>query len=159
MLYSYKEIPKLRQSLRGKKVVFVSGCFDIVHRGHIEFLEKAATYGDALVVGVLTDKYIETKKKRVAVHTQRQRAKVVQALKGVAHVVLTPYKEGSYPSLHVLRVLRPQVFFRREKRHAYLPIREELEGLGITLTALSMKKKHSTTRTIKRIQKMQHRAK
>ena len=159
MLYSYKELPKLRQSLKGKNVVFVSGCFDIVHRGHVEFLEKAATYGDVLVVGVLADEYVETKKKRTAVHTQRQRARVVQALKGVAHVILTPYKEGPYPSLHILRVLRPQIFFRREKTHAYLPIREELEGLGIVLTALPMKKTHSTTRTIKRIQKMQHRAK
>ena len=127
MIYSYKDIPNLRKKLRGKKVVFVSGCFDIIHPGHIEFLEKAATLGDVLVVGVLSDSYIQTKKKRDAVYSQKNRARVIQALKPVTHVVLTPYKKGPYPSFDILQSLCPSIFFRQEKKHAYLPLQNELK--------------------------------
>lgn len=153
MIYSYKNLSILREALHGKRVVFVSGCFDIIHPGHIEFLEKAATLGDVLVVGVLADAYIQTKKKRQAVYSQKKRAQIISALKPVTHVVLTPFEEGLYPSLAVIRILRPTLFFRQEKRHAYLPLQEELNKLGITLKALPMKKVHSTTQTIQKIQR------
>ncbi len=154
MIYPYSSIDNLRKSLRRKKTVFVSGCFDIIHPGHIEFLEKAATLGDTLIVGVLSDSYIRAKKKRQAVHTQQQRAKIVQALKPVTHVILTPYLKGPYPSLDVLRSLRPNVFFRQEKNHAYLPLKAEMKSLSISLKALSMPKVHSTSKTIRKVQKM-----
>ena len=154
MICSYKDIPSLRKTLSGKKIVFVSGCFDIIHPGHIEFLEKAASLGDVLVVGVLADAYIQTKKKRQAVYSQKQRAQIVQSLKPVTCVVLTPYKKGAYPSLAILQTLRPNIFFRQEKEHAYLPLQDELNKLGITLKALSMKKVHSTTKTIQKVLRM-----
>ncbi|MBU1367917.1 MAG: adenylyltransferase/cytidyltransferase family protein, partial [Bacteroidetes bacterium] len=40
---------------QNKKIVFTNGCFDIVHRGHIEYLAKAADLGDVLVIGLNTD--------------------------------------------------------------------------------------------------------
>jgi cytidyltransferase-like protein len=154
MIYSYKKLPGLRKKLRNLKVVFLSGCFDIIHPGHIEFLEKAATLGDALVVGVLADAYIKTNKHRQAVYTQKQRARIIQALKPVTSVVLTPYVKGLYPSLAVLESLRPAVFFRQEKEHAYLPIQSKLSKLGIELRAQPMRKVHSTTKTIVKVRSM-----
>lgn len=154
MMYTYKDLGKLRKSLRNKKIVFVSGCFDILHPGHIEFLEKAATLGEVLIVGILPDIYIETKKKRRAVYTQKQRAYIVQGLKPVTHTVLTPYEKGLYPSLAVLRALRPDIFFRQEKSHAYISKQEELQHLGISLEAIPMRKVHSTTKTIKKAQRL-----
>lgn len=156
MIYNFKDLTKLRETLRDKKIVFVSGCFDIIHAGHIQFLEKAASYGDILIVGVLPDIYIHTHKKRPAVNNQRQRASIVHALKPVSHVILTPYREHKYPSLHILRALRPDVFFRAEKKHMYAPIQKELRELGIILGALPMRKIHSTTQIIKGIQKLPH---
>jgi rfaE bifunctional protein nucleotidyltransferase chain/domain len=51
------ELVKLREQWKnqGKKIVFTNGCFDIVHRGHIEYLAKAKSLGDILIVGVNTD--------------------------------------------------------------------------------------------------------
>lgn len=154
MICTYKDIPSLRKKLSGKRIVFVSGCFDIIHPGHIEFLEKAASLGDVLVVGVLADTYIQSHKKRKAVYSQKQRARVIEALKPVDHVILTPYRKEAYPSLNILQILRPDIFFRQEKKHAYLPLEDELNKLGITLKALSMKKVHSTTKTIKKVLRM-----
>ena len=48
----------LRLREQGKKIVFTNGCFDIVHRGHCEYLYKARQLGDFLVVGVNSDKSV-----------------------------------------------------------------------------------------------------
>lgn len=155
MIYAFKDIPKLRRKLRGKKVVFVSGCFDIVHEGHIQFLEKAASLGDALVVGVLSNTYIRVHKGRDPVRTQWQRAYMLNALKPVHDVILNPFlKDKIFRSITVLRALRPDVFFRSEKNHKYKPIEKELNALGITLAPIPMRKVNSTTRTIKKVQQM-----
>lgn len=52
-----KEIKKIRNELKkkGKLLVFTNGCFDLIHRGHIEYLKKAKSFGDRLVVGVNSD--------------------------------------------------------------------------------------------------------
>ena len=42
-----------------KSIVFTNGCFDLLHRGHIDLLEKAATYGDILIVGLNSDKSVK----------------------------------------------------------------------------------------------------
>lgn len=54
---SQKEIAKIRQKAKedGRKVVFTNGCFDILHRGHVEYLRAAGELGDILIVGVNTD--------------------------------------------------------------------------------------------------------
>lgn len=54
---SQEEIVKVRQKAKedGKRVVFTNGCFDILHRGHVEYLRTAGELGDMLIVGVNTD--------------------------------------------------------------------------------------------------------
>jgi len=71
------------------KVVFTNGCFDIVHAGHVTYLEEAARQGDILVVGLNSDISVKKIKgdKRPIVE-ERQRAKVVAALECVDYVVL-----------------------------------------------------------------------
>lgn len=59
-LASADEIARLRTQWKkeGKTVVFTNGCFDIIHRGHVEYLTKAKALGDILVVGVNTDRSV-----------------------------------------------------------------------------------------------------
>ena len=56
-IHTKNEIAELTTHLRaeGKKIVFTNGCFDIVHLGHVDYLEKARNLGDFLVVGLNTD--------------------------------------------------------------------------------------------------------
>jgi len=56
-----KEIVEIIAELRShnKKIVFTNGCFDIIHRGHVEYLEKAKSYADILVLGLNTDKSVK----------------------------------------------------------------------------------------------------
>lgn len=75
----------------GKKTVLVGGCFDILHLGHVVFLEKAKELGDLLVVSIESDRFIREEKKREPFHTQKQRAYVLSALRSVDLVIEMPF--------------------------------------------------------------------
>ncbi len=73
----------------GRTVVFTNGCFDILHAGHVAYLEKAKSFGDVLVLGLNSDVSIRQIKGDLRpVICQVQRARVVAALSCVDHVVL-----------------------------------------------------------------------
>jgi rfaE bifunctional protein nucleotidyltransferase chain/domain len=79
-----------------KKIVFTNGCFDILHRGHIDYLAKAAGLGDVLIIGLNTDDSVSRiKGKGRPVQDQQSRAMILSALHFVDAVVLfnedTPY--------------------------------------------------------------------
>lgn len=80
----------------GKKIVFTNGCFDILHRGHVEYLSKAAAFGDVMVVGLNTDASVKRLKgPSRPVNDEYARAFVLAGLEFVSAVVLfdedTPY--------------------------------------------------------------------
>jgi len=79
-----------------KKVVFTNGCFDIMHRGHIEYLSKAADLGDILVIGLNTDDSVSRLKgSHRPIQDEKGRAYVMASLSFVDYVVFfnedTPY--------------------------------------------------------------------
>ncbi len=73
----------------GKKVVFTNGCFDIIHAGHVDYLEKAKSLGDVLIVGLNSDESVRRiKGKDRPVNIQEHRKRVLEALKPVDLVVI-----------------------------------------------------------------------
>nr|WP_320193563.1 D-glycero-beta-D-manno-heptose 1-phosphate adenylyltransferase [uncultured Desulfobacter sp.] len=73
----------------GRTVVFTNGCFDILHAGHVAYLQKAKSFGDVLVLGLNSDLSVQRIKGDLRpVICQAQRARVVAALGCVDHVVL-----------------------------------------------------------------------
>lgn len=92
-----------------QKVVFTNGCFDILHRGHIEYLAQASDLGDILVVGLNTDDSVKRiKGDNRPINDQDARAMVLAGLKFVDAVVFfeqdTPYD--------LIRLARPQVLVK-----------------------------------------------
>ena len=81
----------------GEKVVFTNGCFDILHVGHVDYLEKARGLGDRLVVGLNTDRSVRALKgKERPINDEKSRARLLAALTFVDAVVFfsedTPYE-------------------------------------------------------------------
>jgi rfaE bifunctional protein nucleotidyltransferase chain/domain len=73
----------------GKRVVATNGCFDILHRGHITYLQKARALGDILIVGINSDRSVqELKGEGRPINVQEDRAAVVAALESVDQVVI-----------------------------------------------------------------------
>ena len=82
---------------RDFKIVFTNGCFDILHLGHVEYLSRAASYGDILIIGLNSDKSVKSiKGPSRPVQDEITRASVLASLQFVDKVVLfdedTPYK-------------------------------------------------------------------
>ena len=85
------EIVQIRKRLRdqGKKVVFTNGCFDILHRGHIRYLNEARSKGDALIVALNTDRSVKASKgEGRPIVPEHERAEVLAALQFVDFVLL-----------------------------------------------------------------------
>ncbi|TSA16377.1 D-glycero-beta-D-manno-heptose 1-phosphate adenylyltransferase [bacterium] len=98
-ILSRNDLVRIRLQLRkaGKRVVFTNGCFDILHRGHVDYLTKAKAQGDVLIVGLNTDGSVQRLKgpDRPVVE-EGDRAVVIAALAVVDYVCLfdedTPYE-------------------------------------------------------------------
>ncbi|MCE1164455.1 MAG: D-glycero-beta-D-manno-heptose 1-phosphate adenylyltransferase [Bacteroidetes bacterium] len=105
-MYTKEDFEKIRKSLINEelKVVFTNGCFDIIHRGHVEYLNEAKSLGDFLVVGLNSDSSVKKLKgpERPVVGEQ-DRALVLSSLKPVDAVIIfseeTPYE--------LIKFLRP----------------------------------------------------
>ncbi len=81
---------------QGKKIVFTNGCFDLLHIGHVRYLEQAATLGDVLIVGINSDTSVQKLKgPNRPIQNENDRAEILASLKAVDHTVLftedTPY--------------------------------------------------------------------
>jgi rfaE bifunctional protein nucleotidyltransferase chain/domain len=72
-----------------KKIVFTNGCFDIIHAGHVDYLEKAKALGDVLIVGLNSDDSVRRLKgKDRPVNPQKYRKRVLEGLKAVDLVII-----------------------------------------------------------------------
>jgi len=110
-LISRTAIEKLVKTLkhRHKKIVFTNGVFDIIHRGHVEYLTKAKSYGDILIIGLNTDASVRRLKGAGRpLQKQSDRAVILGALKPVDYVVFfgedTPDK--------IIRLIKPDVLVK-----------------------------------------------
>ena len=74
-----------------EKRVLVIGCFDVLHIGHVRFLQTARSYGDRLIVLIESDEYIRTYKKREPFHSATERAEILAALVCVDDVVVATH--------------------------------------------------------------------
>jgi cytidyltransferase-like protein len=119
-------------TLKPKKV-FVSGCFDILHSGHIAFLTEASKFGD-LYVGLGSDKTIFDLKGRNSVYSEDERSYMLEALSCV-HKVSINRGSGILDFLEDMKVLKPDIFIVNEDGHT--PDKVEIcKDLGIEYKVL-----------------------
>jgi rfaE bifunctional protein nucleotidyltransferase chain/domain len=98
MIYELKDFLEVLKKLKekNKKIVFTNGCFDILHRGHIEYLEQAKSLGDYLVIGLNSDSSVKRiKGESRPINNENDRAYVLDSLKITDAIVMfnedTPY--------------------------------------------------------------------
>ena len=99
MITTRQEIAKIAQNLHeaNRKIVFTNGCFDLIHRGHIEYLNKAKQLGDILIIGLNSDDSVRRLKGvNRPINYEQDRAIVLVNLKPVDYVCIfdedTPYE-------------------------------------------------------------------
>jgi len=98
-----------KEKEKGKKIVFTNGCFDIIHAGHVDYLEKAKSLGTFLVVGLNSDESVKRLKGPTRpVNPVDQRKKVLQALKPVDLVIV--FEEDTPERL--IKEIKPDVLVK-----------------------------------------------
>ena len=145
---TFDEIKTLASKLhsQGKKIVFTNGCFDILHVGHVKYLEVAKSYGDVLILGLNADSSVKKLKgESRPINTQDDRAYILASLESVDYVVIfeeeTPYE--------LIKLIKPHVLVKGGDYEG-----KEVVGQDIAdeLKLVQFVDGKSTTNTIKRIQ-------
>jgi rfaE bifunctional protein nucleotidyltransferase chain/domain len=133
----------------GKTLVFTNGCFDILHRGHVTYLQFARDQGDALVIGLNSDESVRRSKGPTRpVNGEEDRALVLLALSAVDYVVVFDEDEPA----DLIAQLLPQVLVKGKDWAHYVSGREIVEAAGGKVILADMVEGRSTTSTIARIQ-------
>ena len=144
---TFDEIKTLSSKLhsQGKKIVFTNGCFDILHVGHVKYLEVAKSYGDILILGLNADSSVRKLKGPTRpINTQDDRAYILASLESVDYVVIfeeeTPYE--------LIKLIKPHVLVKGGDYEG-----KEVIGQDIAdeLKLVQFVDGKSTTNTIKRI--------
>lgn len=133
----------------GRTVAFANGCFDLLHVGHVRYLQAAAREADLLVVAVNDDASVaRLKGSGRPILNGRDRAELVAALRGVAYVTLFPE-----PTVAPLLVeLKPDVHCKgTDYTAASVPERDTVLGYGGRIAIVGDPKDHSTRDLIARI--------
>ena len=133
----------------GQRIVFTNGCFDILHAGHVRYLEEARALGDCLVLGLNTDASVRRLKGETRpVNTELDRAAVTGALAAVDYVVL--FDEPTAETL--IEKVRPAVYVKGgDYTRETLPEARVVEKYGGEVHFIALVPGRSTTKIIEKI--------
>lgn len=131
-----------------KKLVFTNGCFDILHRGHTQYLAFARAQGDALVVGLNSDASVRRAKGPTRpVNAEQDRAFVLGSLRVVDYVVIFDEDEPR----DLISEILPDVLVKGKDWAHYVSGRDIVEAHGGKVVLADMVEGKSTTATIERL--------
>jgi rfaE bifunctional protein nucleotidyltransferase chain/domain len=141
-----------RLQKRGERIVFTNGCFDLLHIGHLRYLERAHRHGDRLVVAINSDRSMkQIKGPRRPLLPQAERAEVLAALSCVDYVTIFDEPDP----LAVITALRPDVLIKGSDWGKNKIIgRDVVERRGGRVHRVPLVKGVSTTRLIEKILKL-----
>lgn len=142
-----KKVKQLQEN--GKKVVFTNGVFDILHVGHLTYLEEARELGDVLIVGVNSDRSVKTNKgDKRPINPEKNRAEMLLGLKFVDFTVIFDEKTPE----NLLDLLKPDIHVKGgDYKKEDLPETEIVEKNGGEVKILSFVDNISTTEIINKI--------
>lgn len=152
-IVSAEELAAIQKNMRaeGRKLVLTNGCFDLLHLGHVRYLQAARALGDALAVAINGDQSVGALKgEGRPLNPEADRAEIVAALECVDHVVVFPEMRAT----RLLETVRPSIYV---KGGDYTPEtldsaeRAALENIGAEVRILPFEKGQSTSALIERM--------
>lgn len=132
-----------------KKIVFTNGCFDILHIGHIRYLQKAREFGDCLILGLNSDNSVKRLKgSERPIFNQKQRAEVLSVLSFVDYIVI--FNEDTPENL--IKIIAPDLQIKGgDYKISEIKEKSLVESLGGKVKIVKIEKEFSTTRIINKI--------
>ncbi|MBI5328617.1 MAG: D-glycero-beta-D-manno-heptose 1-phosphate adenylyltransferase [Deltaproteobacteria bacterium] len=149
-IVSLSKLQKLIHSIRkNKRIVFTNGCFDIIHAGHVRYLNKSKTLGHILVVGLNSDSSVKKiKGEKRPIVPQKERAEVLSGLEAVDYVVIfnepTPIK--------LIKAILPDILVKgADWANHEIVGADVVKAAGGKIARVKLVKGRSTTNIIKKI--------
>jgi len=135
-----------RLKKQNKKIVFTNGCFDILHKGHVQYLDKAKSFGDVLILGLNSDASVSALKgPNRPINSEDDRAYILAALESVDYVV----KFTDDTPLSLIEIVKPDVLVKGGDYEGKKVVGSEIAG---ELKLVQFVDGKSTTKTIEKIQ-------
>lgn len=137
-----------------RRIVLANGCFDLLHAGHVRYLEAARREGDILIVAVNSDASVRPLKgEGRPILTQEARAELVAGLAAVSYVTI--FDESNVEAL--LEAIKPDVHAKgTDYAEDTVPERAVAARLGIRVAIVGDKKRHSTRELLARLRETPH---
>lgn len=133
---------------QGRRLVFTNGCFDLLHLGHVDYLEKARQLGDAMVVGLNTDASVSCLKPGRPIQDEVSRARVLASLSFVDAVVLF----GEPTPLELITLVQPDILVKGDDYAISGIVGHELVlGKGGQVLTVPLVPGYSTSRIVQKI--------
>jgi len=134
---------------QGKRVVFTNGVFDILHPGHVRYLQTARSHGDALIVAINSDRSVRAiKGPERPVNPEAERAEVITALTCVDAAVV--FDEDTPQD--IIAAIQPDVLVKgADWAHDKIVGRDIVEARGGVVIRVKVEEGHSTTRVIRQV--------
>jgi rfaE bifunctional protein nucleotidyltransferase chain/domain len=144
-----KKLPDLLPLLKGKNVVMANGCFDLLHVGHVRYLQSAKQLGDILVVAINSDQSVRQLKGRGRpILNEKERALLIGSLACVDYVVI--FNECNVKK--VLQTLKPAIHAKgTDYTEASVPEGAIVRGYGGAVKIVGDPKNHATRDMIRQI--------
>lgn len=134
----------------GDKVVFTNGCFDILHLGHVDYLEKSSEFGTQMIVAVNSDASVRTLEKGVErpVNSEYARARLIAALGFVSMVIIF----GESTPLELIQTLNPDVLVKGDDYTMETIVgAKEVIAAGGEVKTIALVPDYSTTKIIQKL--------
>ncbi len=134
----------------GNKVVFTNGCFDILHLGHVDYLEKSSEFGTQLIVAVNSDASVRTLEKGVErpINSEYARARLIAALGFVSMVIIF----GEPTPLELINSLSPDVLVKGDDYSIETIVgAKEVIAAGGEVKTIALVPDYSTTQLIQKL--------
>ena len=140
------------QRAAGRRIVFTNGCFDVLHRGHVEYLAEAAAAGDVLLVAVNTDASVrDLKGPSRPIVSEADRCAVLAHLRPVGAVTMF----GEPPPLETIGIVRPDVLVKGDEYAESEIVGAELvRSAGGDVVRVAMREGRSSTSIIEAIRRL-----
>lgn len=149
-IVSVEDLPVIRKRFKNKTIVLGTGCFDIIHEGHLYFLEEASRQGDVLIIGINSDRSIKVMKGRDRpIFDENQRSRLIAAFRCVDYV----FVYDDVTAKDYILGLRPDVFaIGEESIDTYPDEQEAAKQIGARVYVIARMPFPSTTSVITKIQ-------
>lgn len=146
-ILNIEELKEVLNIIRNKKIVFTNGCFDILHRGHVEYLQKARELGDLLILGLNSDLSVKKLKgENRPINNEEDRAIVLSALESVDYITI--FNEDT--PLELIKIVKPDILVKGGDYKIENVVGREFAKETILIDFVDG---YSTTKTIKSINK------